>query len=91
MFDRRTDETYIYKKVESGSEINVDTMKQEIDNDKLTGTKTNEEEEINPYQKVVLNNVYKDDTKTAQMEYRSIFRDIVKYIQHDTESRIVHD
>ena len=58
---------YIYKKVELGSEIKVYTMKQEIDNEKLTASRT-EEEEINHYQKVVRNNVYKDETKTAQME-----------------------
>ena len=40
---------HIYRKVESGIETNIDTMKQEIDSDKLTGTKTSEEEEINPY------------------------------------------
>ena len=62
---------YIYKKVESGGGIGIDTMKQEIDNDKLTETRT-DEEEMNPYQKVVLNNVYKDDIKTAQMEFWSI-------------------
>ena len=38
---------YIYKKVEPGSGINVDAMKQEIDNDNLKAIKT-EEEEINP-------------------------------------------
>ena len=54
---------HIYKKVELGSEINIGTMKQEIDNDELTRTKTNEEEEINPYQKVVFNNVCRDKTK----------------------------
>ena len=59
---------YIYKKVELGGEINVDTMKQEIDNENLTATKT-EEEEINPYHKVVLNNMYKDEIKTVQIEY----------------------
>ena len=48
---------YIYRKVELGSELTVDTMKQEIGNEKLTTTKT--EEETNPYQKVVLNNVCK--------------------------------
>ena len=57
---------YIYKKVELGSEINVDTIKQEIDNENLTATKT--EEEINLYQKVVLNNMCKDQIKTVQME-----------------------
>ena len=49
---------YIYNKVESGSEINIDNMKQEIDNENLTATKT-EEEGINHYQKVVMNNMYK--------------------------------
>ena len=44
---------YIYKKVELGSEIKADTMKQEIDNKNVTATKT-DEEEINPYQKVVI-------------------------------------
>ena len=68
---------HIYKKVESGSEINVNTIKHETDNDKLRRTKSNEEEEINPYQKVVLNNVYGDDTKTAQMEHWSILSDVV--------------
>ena len=81
---------YIYKKVETGSEINVDIMKQEIDNDNLTATKT-EEEEINPYQKVVLNNMYKDEIKTTQMEYWSILSDNVKYVQHDEESKTVYD
>ena len=37
---------YIYKNVELGSEINLDTIKQEIDNEKLAATKT-EQEEIN--------------------------------------------
>ena len=55
---------YIYKKVQSGSEIKDDTMKQETDNENLTATKT-QEVEINPYQKVVLNNVYRDEIKTA--------------------------
>ena len=39
----------------------------------------------------MLNNVYRDYTRTAQMEYWSILSDIVKYIQHDEESKTVHD
>ena len=57
---------YVYKKVESAGEINIDTMKQEIDNEKLTETKT--EVEINPYQKVVL----KVDTKMKLRQHRII-------------------
>ena len=78
---------YIYKKAESGSEIKVDTMQQDIDNENLTATMT-EDKEINPYQKVVLNNVYRDKIKTAQMEYWSILSDNVKY---DKESKTVCD
>ena len=91
MFDRRANETYLYKKVELGSEINVDTIKQEMEDDRLTRNRTIEEEEINPYQKVVLNNVYRDDVKSGQMEYWSTLSNIVKYVQHDKESKTVHD
>ena len=52
---------YMYKKVEQGSEINTETMKQEIEQEKLTEIKPSGEIKI--YQKVVLNNVYKDETK----------------------------
>ena len=69
---------YVYKKVESGGKLNIDIMKQKIDNDKLTETKT--QEEINPYLKVVLNNVYKDDIKTGQVEFWSILSGNIKYI-----------
>ena len=82
---------YIYKNVEQGSEINTVTKKQEIDQERLTETKTEEENEINPYQKVLLNNIYEDEIKTVQMEYWSILRDNVKYVQHDEESKTVHD
>ena len=58
----------IYKKVESDSVVKVNTIKQEIEDDKLTRDKM-EEDEINPYQKVVLNNVYRENIKTAQMEH----------------------
>ena len=49
-----------------GSEINVDTIKQEIEEDILTRNRTSEEkEDTNLYQEVVPNNVYKDNIKTV--------------------------
>ena len=66
---------YVYKKVEHSSEINTQTIRQEIDQERLTETKTKEEDEINPYQKVVLNNVYKDEIKMVKMEFWSILSD----------------
>ena len=57
-----------------------------MEDDRLTRNMTNEEEEdTNPHQKVLLNTVYKDNIRTAQMEYWSILSNIVKYIQHDKE------
>ena len=72
---------YVYKKVEQGSEINTETMRQEIDQEKLTEIEIGKEDEINPYQKVVLNNVYKDEIKTMQMEFWSILSDNVKILR----------
>ena len=35
MSDRRSSKTYIYKKVETDKVINIETMKQEIEDDKM--------------------------------------------------------
>ena len=50
---------HIYKKVEMDNIINVETMKQEIEDDKMTRNRLNEEDttETNPYQMVILNKV----------------------------------
>ena len=36
------------------------------------------EEDINPHQNVVLNKVYREDAKTAQIEHWSVLSDVVK-------------
>ena len=46
--------------------------------------------QMNPYQKIVLNKVYKDETDTVKIENWSILSDNVKYVQHDRESKTVH-
>ena len=60
---------HIYKKAESEEVVNVDTMKQQIDDEKFTREKA---DDINPYQKVVVNNIDKDHIKTSQMAHWSI-------------------
>ena len=52
----------MYKKVEQGSSINTETMKQEIEEEKLKETEIDRGDD-NPYKKVILNKVYKDKTK----------------------------
>ena len=64
---------HVYKVVEKGSMINTKTMVSEI----------NEDQDDNPYKRVVLNNVYKQPDKSPEMQSWSIFSDNVRYIQHD--------
>ena len=49
---------HIYKKVELEGIVNLDTIKQEIEEDKLSKDNI-DEDEINPHHKVIINNVDK--------------------------------
>ena len=71
----------ICKKVETDKIINTETMKQEIEDDKLMRNKLKEEDtnDTNPYQVVILNNINKDHIKTEQMIHWSILNDLIKY------------
>ena len=80
---------YVYKKVEQGSNLNIETMKQETEQENLAEIKANKESE-NPYQKVVLINMCQDKNKTMQMENWSILSDSVRYLQHDERSKTPH-
>ena len=48
---------YVHKKVEEGGIINVSTLKKELEQDL-------DREDINPYKRVVLNKVYREESKT---------------------------
>ena len=64
---------YIYETVEEGNIINTKKMTYEtvyIQHD-------------NPYKKVVLNKVFREEDKSLEMRNWSIFSDIVRYIQHE--------
>ena len=50
----------VYKKVEEGEIINVNTLKQELEQEL-------DREDHNPYKRVVLNKVCKDEDKTLQL------------------------
>ena len=64
--------------------INVETMKQEAEDDKVTRNKLTEEEdgtESNPCQMAILNKTFRDDIKTEQMINWSILSDLIKYTE----------
>ena len=48
-------------------------------------------EDDNPYKRVILNKVYKQDNQNLQVENWSIFTDQIKYIQHDEKSEYTFD
>ena len=71
---------HVYKETESGSIINVDTIKQEIDQDVDKIDNTNGS--INPYCKIIVNKAERDDTIISQMKQWSILSNVVNYVQY---------
>ena len=69
--ERQTD--CVYKAVEEGNMINTKTMTCE----------TTQIQDDNPYKKVVLNKVFKEQDKSPEMRNLSIFSDNIRYVQHD--------
>ena len=57
---------HVYKKVEEGGIINVNTLQKELKQEM-------DREDDNPYKKVVLNKVYREENKSFQIADWSIF------------------
>ena len=69
--EKQTD--YVYKTVEEGNIIKTKTMMYE----------TVQNQDDNPYNKVVLNKVFREEDKSPEMRNWSIFSDNIRYIQHE--------
>ena len=54
---------HIYKKVELEGIVNVDTIKQEIEEDKLSNDNI-DDDEVNPYHNITINNIGKENVIT---------------------------
>ena len=72
--EKQTD--YVYKTVEEGNIINTKTMTYE----------TVRNQDDNPYKKLVLNKVFREEDKCPEMKNWSIFSDNVRYIQHEQKT-----
>ena len=77
---------HVYKKVEM-DKVNIETMKQEIEDDKMKRNRLNEEDKTktNPYQMAILNKVSKDKIKTEQMIHWSILSALIKYMDESSD------
>ena len=63
---------YIYEKVEKDSLVNVQTVKQEIEEDRIANNNDNEEDNL--YQSMILNDLHRINVNvnTSQMEQWSM-------------------
>ena len=64
---------YVYKAIEEGNIINT----------KTTAYETMHNQDDNPYKKVILNKVFREEDKSPEMRNWSIFSNNVRYIQHE--------
>ena len=80
---------YVHKKVNAGKEINTETMKQEMEQEKSIKSEIDDSCD-NTYQKVILNKVNKKKKVSTQMEDWSILSDHVKYVKHDDQLETFH-
>ena len=83
---------HIYKKVEMDKPVNIETMTQEMEDDKVIRNRLKEKEdenEPNPYQMVILNKKSRDDAKIEQMINWSIFNGLIKYVDASSCSDVI--
>ena len=68
---------HVYKKIESGSVTNVDTIRQNID--QVVDKRDDANGEIKPYHEIIVNKVERHGTIISQMEEWSIVSNEVNY------------
>ena len=62
----RNQARYIYKKIETGGIINVDTVKHEIEQEKQLNRMDDDSGKINPYKELVVNNAEKIEMQKSK-------------------------
>ena len=70
----------LYKKVETGEMINMDTIQQEIEQEKQLNRIDDDNGEINLYRELVVNNAERTEPLMTQMEQWSILSNILNHI-----------
>ena len=81
---------HIYRKVETGQTINVDTVKLEIEQEKQLNQMDDDNGEVNPYRELIVNNAEKVEMQKTQMEQWSILSNSLNYVQHSKLNSMDH-
>ena len=72
---------YVYRKVELGSLINENMMRQDIDQDTELDKMDHASSDENLYRELIVNNAGKIETTLSQMEQWSILSKVINYVQ----------
>ena len=78
---------YVYKKVELGSLLNKNTIKEETDPDTELDRIDNNSGDENPYREFIVNNASEIEKMISQMEQWSILRYVINYMQYSKSPR----
>ena len=78
---------HINKKMQLEGIVNVDSIKQEIEGDKLSKNNTDDEAEVSPYHSIIINSLDWENLIASHMEQWSILSNIVHYVKYDRNHR----
>ena len=81
----------MYKKVESGGMININTLKQEMEQEYELSRLNDTIRDINPYRELLVNDMEKVKTVLSQMKKWLILSDVVNYVQYDKDPKNFHN
>ena len=88
MTPQQTD--FIYQKVDLGSLINKNMIKEELDADVELDRMDDNSGDENPYKQLMINNAYKIENALPQMEQSSILSNVTNYIQYSKNPNSFH-
>ena len=81
---------FVYKKVELGSLINKNTIKEELDADVELERMDNNSGDENPYKELIVNNASRVDSTLTQIEQWSILSNVINYVQYSKNPKNFH-
>ena len=89
-FLTREQASYVYKKIETGEMININTIQQEMEQEEQLNKIDDMNGENSPYREMIVNNAEKLVPLMTQMEWWLILSNILNYIQHDRHYTVNH-
>ena len=81
----------VYRKVESGGTIDINTLKQEIEQERELSKLDDTSGDINPYRELIVINAEKVETVLSQKEQWLILSNVVNYMQYNKYPKNFHN